>query len=355
VIVETFDNGTPTPCGYIRLVLPLRWTAHSLGFPVEFVTASEISGIVSDVIIWQRYSLGSTAVLRELEKRARKTGARLIYDIDDQLWDVGELHPEHEFYQNRRDVVLDSLSVADEVWVSTSMLYDAVIRKSPSAVRRVPNALCPSIWAAAKETKEETRCRLRLLYAATKSHAVDFHELIAPAFSKLKKTVGDSVTLDVIGLFDHGRPDDPWNTIPTPAHSYCYPIYARWLQGLGRHDCGLAALTAASFNHCKSNIKWQEYSAMGLATIGSALPPYREGTLPGKDILLVPPTSDGFRAGIESLASQSERLNEFKSAARSSAKRMIDLVERSMPQSAALQELLGLDAEISEPPANSSR
>lgn len=42
-------------------------------------------------------------------------------------------------------------------------------------------------------------------------------------------------------------------------------------------DCGLAPLHNTIFNNCKSNLKWLEYSAMGLPTIASNVIPYQYG------------------------------------------------------------------------------
>jgi len=53
-------------------------------------------------------------------------------------------------------------------------------------------------------------------------------------------------------------------------------------------------LRDTQFNCAKSNIKWLEYSGIGLATIAADLPPYQTGTRSGKDIVLAEPTADAF-------------------------------------------------------------
>jgi hypothetical protein len=55
-------------------------------------------------------------------------------------------------------------------------------------------------------------------------------------------------------------------------------------------DVGIAPLVDVPFNHCKSDMKFQEYAALGIAGVYADLPPYRGCVRHGKNGLLAADT-----------------------------------------------------------------
>jgi glycosyltransferase involved in cell wall biosynthesis len=68
---------------------------------------------------------------------------------------------------------------------------------------------------------------------------------------------------------------------PTDIHRY-----QRYIPNLGLH-CGLAPLQTSVFNACKSNLKYLEYSALGIPTCASHTPPYDNTIIHGETGYLV--------------------------------------------------------------------
>ena len=59
-----------------------------------------------------------------------------------------------------------------------------------------------------------------------------------------------------------------------------------------KFDIGVAPLEKSNFTQYKSNIKWQEYSLMGIPTIASNTPPYSDSIKHGKNGYLVENTME---------------------------------------------------------------
>lgn len=67
-----------------------------------------------------------------------------------------------------------------------------------------------------------------------------------------------------------------------PVKSFDYRQFQREFYGL-KADIALAPLTDNLFNRCKSAIKFMEYSALGLAGVYAALPPYASAVRDGEN------------------------------------------------------------------------
>ena len=91
---------------------------------------------------------------------------------------------------------------------------------------------------------------------------------------------------------------------PSKQVVHSYPEFVRFAASL-QIDVGIAPLLASPFNFCKSNVKFQEYAALGIAGVYSDLPPYREGVRPGENGLLAA-SPDQWRLALEQLVASSE-------------------------------------------------
>jgi glycosyltransferase involved in cell wall biosynthesis len=78
-----------------------------------------------------------------------------------------------------------------------------------------------------------------------------------------------------------------------------------------RFDIGVAPLDNVPFAEGKSDIKWQEYSAMGAAFIGSNVGPYRRSVRDKHTGLLVANTPESWYAGLENLVVNATRRKEL--------------------------------------------
>jgi glycosyltransferase involved in cell wall biosynthesis len=151
-------------------------------------------------------------------------------------------------------------------------------------------------------------------YAGTASHAADFEPLV-PAIRKLLET--PNLRFDFIGYcppellgMEHVRLT-PWIDR--------YEDYLAALT-LRRWDIGLAPLKDTLFNNCKTNLKFREYAALGIAGIYSDIPLYRGCVRDGENGLLVSNTAEAWHRGIQKLAGDTKLRSRIRAASEEEAK-----------------------------------
>src|SRR5262249_22135052 len=222
-------------------------------------------------------------------------------DLDDDLLSLPSHHPEFGKYEALKHVGLRLVTEADELWVSATSLaarYSGIARHATV----MPNQLDARLWDVPVPTVANPDHPIRFLYMGTSTHRPDFDQLVSPAFSQLKAEFGKKIELDLIGVVDGPAPDGDWRILNRPAHAgKSYPAFVTWLQSLPRYDIGLAPLLEFVFNSCKSDVKWLEYSAMGLATIASNLPAYNHSIERERTGLLADTNANSFKAAMRRL------------------------------------------------------
>jgi glycosyltransferase involved in cell wall biosynthesis len=272
VVPEKFGNGMPTPCAYIRLLLPLSHPAIAAGMDVVMADADTACDYRADIVATQRHAVGNEASAKRLAAHCRRHGIALLYDLDDDLIDVAPEHPEYAELQPKAALVAQMLEAADAVWVSTAALRDKLARLGRSATT-VANGLDERIWAAPPPSPHDGP--RRILYMGSATHDADF-ALVAPALARLVAASGGGIAFDMIGV--SARPDlPPWvNRVAMPVFAaQSYPGFVGWAARRGGWDVGIAPLADTPFNRCKSAIKAMDYAGMGLPIIASDMPAFR--------------------------------------------------------------------------------
>src|SRR5664279_2163089 len=84
-ILDMLDATQPNACGYIRLFLPLTKKIMEGTFDVRFVTLEDLPYFTADVVITQRTVINTCEKADRLLAHCRNTGARLVFDLDDDL------------------------------------------------------------------------------------------------------------------------------------------------------------------------------------------------------------------------------------------------------------------------------
>jgi GT2 family glycosyltransferase/glycosyltransferase involved in cell wall biosynthesis len=293
VIPETFDDGSYTPCAHIRLLRPIDHPATSTGLAVTVADFSLATRYRADVILTQRHAVPSIAAAEALARHARRTGAKLIFDIDDDLLNLPEDHPDVDKLAPLAPVVKHMIELADIVRVSTQALASRI---APLArqVQVVGNALDERIWLSGERRRNDTHGPVRILCMGTATHNADF-AMILPALSEIHRRFGNQMSLDLIGFVSDTRLP-PWirHLAPSPHASRSYPGFVHWLTWAGPWDIGLAPLADTKFNACKSSIKALDYAALGLAILASDVDAYRGSLADGPGGMLVPNTTDAW-------------------------------------------------------------
>jgi glycosyltransferase involved in cell wall biosynthesis len=275
VVPERYDTGVPTPCAYIRLLQPLDHPETGGGARLVMADAASVHDHDVDIIVTQRYALPDLAAANALAAHARRTGAVLIYDLDDDLLRIPHNHPDAAELRPRVKTVRRMLDAADAVWVSTESLKQSLSALRPDAMV-IENRLDERIWTASAPSEMPWDDPVRILCMGTSTHDRDF-AMIEPALARLKHEYGDRVVIDIIGMTNNSAIAPGLNRIgPPPQSGGSYPGFVNWLNSVQpRWHIGLAPLLDNAFNHSKSPIKTLDYAAMGMAVLASDVPVYQ--------------------------------------------------------------------------------
>ena len=144
------DGGSA--CEYYRLRVPLEHLTRrglvDARFGGHFQTPQP--NVLPDVVIGQRVNRPEPATMwRMMHSGQLGSRPRMIYELDDDLFHVPEGNPVHGHFSRRsvQRTILDCMSVADVITVSTQTLADVVREKLwiyGATVKRIvviPNAL----------------------------------------------------------------------------------------------------------------------------------------------------------------------------------------------------------------------
>lgn len=273
----------PTSSGYIRLLAPLT-TDEALG-KVEIVVLDGVddpAGEECEAWVVQRTAIGDPHAAEALVDRLQQRGAALFVDIDDALALLDPSHPEADDYRVKDTSLRYLMGEARQVWFSTEHLQ-SVYPEVGARGRVFRNNLDPRLWRNYRKRRRSVGSSdmMELLYMGTATHDADF-ALLLPALDRLHEAHPGRFRLTVIGALRR-PPDREWLQVTTPrGNQGNYARFVRWLALQGPFDVGLAPLADTPFNTCKSDIKFLDYSALGIATVLSDSPAY--GGLAGRGL-----------------------------------------------------------------------
>jgi len=312
LLPERLSNGAMSPCAHIRLLQPLNHLAIAEGFGLRLGDLAVALRTTSGMIVTHRHALPSAEVAEELADHCRKRRVRLVYDLDDDLLDVPEDHPEASLLRPRAKAIAAMLRAADEVWVSTGTLAAKVgaTRRPP---RVIPNGLDERIWWPAPANLPP-RQPIRLLLMGTATHGPDF-AMVAPALERLAAMFGPRISIEMIGMTMGAVPSCVGRVHP-PASAASYPAFVNWLSQENRWHIGLAPLADTPFNRAKSAIKAMDYAALGIPTVASAIGVYDGAVRDGESGLLVANTEAAWVTAVAGLIRDPARREHLAAGAR---------------------------------------
>lgn len=309
VVIPEMYHGSPAPCTYIRLLTPLMSTMFSAAFEVRFATLKSALSISAHTVIINRVPCEHVSELSSILSHLHQTGAKLIYDIDDQLLDLPDTHPEATVYTNRQAVVRELLSVADLVWVSTGPLAEAFnpLCKKIEVLENYLDLDLFEIKGSLSVQRTKTNKKFNILYMGSATHETDL-SIVLSALDKLYSE-GEEFELYLIGISTN-VPKYSWIKVIQPpkfAGNNNYPEFMRWLRSLNFFDLGIAPLEANNFNRCKSSVKFWDYSSMGIPTLASNVEAYNNIIVDGYNGFLTNNNTEDWHAKLKHAINSEER------------------------------------------------
>jgi hypothetical protein len=237
--------------------------------PVRWADGTDTAHL--DALLVQRDAF-PLASLDAAVARATAEGTRIVADVDDDFFSrEARARLARAEYDPMRLAAVDRLvRSADAVVVSTEVLRSVLAAEGVASVV-VPNAVQPGLWSTGTVAPDLDGVR-RVLYMGTATHGGDL-ALLRSAFDGFVDDDGRPVRLEVVGV---SAEDDGWyDRLPLPEGSTHYPDFVAFLRrNAHRWSAGVAPLTDDRFNDAKSDLKFLEYTMLGLPFVGSDRPSY---------------------------------------------------------------------------------
>ncbi|MEK7989557.1 MAG: glycosyltransferase, partial [Thiotrichaceae bacterium] len=277
-------NGEPSASASIRLSLPLQHPSVAEFINFKIYTAWEyLLSIQADAIIVQRHMLPHAEAARRLIEHCRKQNIKLIYETDDDLYNIFKKRDMHGNYAKDAVEALEIVTRDADLVVTSSPKLQQQIHDMNQNVLCVPNSLDEQIWLAqdngqfVQPRPQSPDGKIHILYMGTKTHTEDLM-LVKAAYHKIKAEYGEKVSLDVIGGVPDGMQIFADNLISeaTDGNLDDYASFIQWMRDNNRWQFGIIPLKNTSFNEKKTYIKFLDYAALGIPAICSDIDPYNE-------------------------------------------------------------------------------
>jgi len=220
-----------------------------------------------------------------------------LYYIDDNFWELLDDTPVGRYYRDPgvRQSLEFAVSHADQVLTNSEVLA-AYLERFGSRPRVLPAFFD---FGLIEGCIPEPTPELRIGFAGCVSRAGDL-ELIRPVIQPVLDRIPNAV-FEFCGAMPRGI--EPGRRIRFFGYEASYVDFIRF--HVGRNwAIGLAPLRDHAANRAKTDNKYREYSACGIAGIYSDMPPYRGSVDDGVTGLLVEPTTEAWLSAIFSLASR---------------------------------------------------
>lgn len=207
-------------------------------------------------------------------KLAKQRGLKILLDYDDDVLHVFHHNPMHQTYESAKSTILECISEADEVWVSTNG-----VKKSFSLLNKnihvIPNSH-DNILHPVKEKKPFNRVEKKVIWRGGGSHEADIYEkgefiveLVNSNPEWMFYFVGDRF----IWLEQRcGNNYQPVSQMPL----------LQYFEFIHKLNCPIQfhPLSDTIFNRSKSNLAWLEGSFAGSAFFGNTnLPEFKHDSI----------------------------------------------------------------------------
>jgi glycosyltransferase involved in cell wall biosynthesis len=255
---------------YYRFLLP---AAHlkKLGHDVQAKYEMEESDTDADIIFIQRTS--NEQIYKNCVFMQNK-GCVIVYDIDDDLFNLDKENFMHDYFADDtiRNNYEQFLRIADLVTVSTEPLKElySAYNKNISIVPNYLDFINFDKWFLEKPVREEDGITT-IGWAGSPSHKVDI-DVIEDALINVLNKYPD---VRLKGLGWNFTENVKWDSLRNRIKFIGYNLPDKFAVEMKDFDIAIAPLADTKFNRSKSNLKYLEYSALGIPAVASDVEPYK--------------------------------------------------------------------------------
>ncbi len=278
---DTYDN--MNACPFIRIHTPFRELSktgdyHFFVYGKELLAQLDMDDIINekifDVIVIQRVNPYITQIL----KRAKKLGIKIIYETDDDFIDITPDNPSYKYIMENKDNIQKVMENADIITTSTFELANRLEKVGNKNIEIIKNYHTSNITSFEPFKQKES---IKIGYFGTFTHTYDL-EMIHNVILRVKDILSTrDIEFEVVGV--SSDESDWYSTKKLPYYPMSAPTFIKWLHREIDWDIGIAPLLNTQFNKCKSELKYIEYTSLGIPTVASDLDSYKEAITDGVD------------------------------------------------------------------------
>ena len=289
--------GDTQGCGTIRVIYPYLYLNHFRTKDVQ-VHSTYMMNYVSDVdwyrpftfVTFQRSATeGHLGLIKNFKQHIQtRYPIPVVYEIDDMLFNIPKWNYASLYYNNNEDIVKTIMSNCDGMITSTAKLKE-VYGEYCKNISVIPNHLPKFVWGDVFPAHEyyKEKNKVKILWGGSQNHFA------------MSKIVGEDVkggdfgaelrkfiikTVDIYDWHFMGAMPEELNSIKKKVTFHPWENvfeYPKAIKDIEPDIC-IAPLMDVEFNHCKSNIKCLEYTAVGAVGVYSDITPYKFMSLKGK-------------------------------------------------------------------------
>lgn len=266
------------------------------------------AGQQADVIVFGRVET-DWALTTFYALRDQFPGKPILTELDDDITDVAAYNPAAEFIKPGSDLTrlaLSQITNSDGLIVSTPYLKE-VYSEFNQHIYVVPNSIDVQKWNAAKRKKKPG---IRIGWIGGASHAEDLR-LLDPIIDPIVERNPEVTFVFASSAHpDFLKDRKGVELVETWSPILKYPSHIGSLD----FDIGLAPLRDNKFNRAKSNLRWLEYSALGIPCVASQVGHFAETIKDGVDGFLAK-TPEHFAAHLGEMIADKKVRNRIGRAA----------------------------------------
>lgn len=221
---------------------------------------------------------------------------KYFYYIDDNFWKIDGNTPLAKYFQHKSVIktLNNFVSNAQLVIAGSKYLAEYIARYNPN-ITHIDAAFDFSITQGL-EKRPRTK-KIKIVYSGSIYRDQDFICVI-DALKKILIEYSDVVEIYFYGYVPQQL--ENFNNVIFDRNAYPYVDYIK-MQFQAGFDIGLAPLADTMSNRSKSNLKYREYSACGIAGVYTNIPPYSKCVSNFNNGLLVAQTTEAWFEAIKLL------------------------------------------------------